>query len=325
MTEDSTSYEAAKKKVALAEIPLGKIAFRGPDRHLFLNGLLTNDIKNLPQGQGLLACLLTPKGKLIAHLFLYHQGTQHLALQVPQVTSSIMTTLSKSIVLTQTTMEDITSLWKSLYVVGPLTQNFLDNALSPFPVLALYGCAQITWQGEPILLFSYPLYHPEGILLLSSPLLFQKIKSHLLGTGKTEIPWLDSSALETLRVEAGVVLQDVDTDPETFPLEVGLEGAISFSKGCYMGQETMSRIKNLGHVNRHLVGLKMKNPVSVGSIVLWEKEPVGKITSLVYSPHLQANLGLAMIPTHRSSPGTRLKVFSSNREETVEVVSLPLL
>jgi folate-binding protein YgfZ len=135
---------------------------------------------------------------------------------------------------------------------------------------------------------------------------------------------MGSDTVEVLRIEAGVPAVGVDTDDETLPPELPLEHAISFTKGCYMGQETAARIKNFGHINRKLVGLKLKELASPQASVLFEGELIGKITSIIESPKLEAFLALGLVRREQSNPGTRVSVAQNDRILSAEVVGIPL-
>jgi folate-binding protein YgfZ len=127
---------------------------------------------------------------------------------------------------------------------------------------------------------------------------------------------------ETLRIETGWPELGVDMDADTYPAEAGLEKAVSYTKGCYLGQETTTRLKTQGKPKDKMVGLRIDGTVTPGAAVVSEGQPAGKITSV--SPwDFDGALALATVPFSLSSPGTRLKVLSDKTERPAEVVSLP--
>jgi folate-binding protein YgfZ len=133
-----------------------------------------------------------------------------------------------------------------------------------------------------------------------------------------------NDAFTGARVEAGVPLFGIDFDEQNFPQEVGRDReAISFTKGCYLGQETVARIDALGHVNQRLVGVRFSGTIlpDVGTELLHSGKKVGQITSVAYSPRLNAPLALAMVRRETNSPGTRLE----SGLRPCEVVSLPIV
>lgn len=126
-----------------------------------------------------------------------------------------------------------------------------------------------------------------------------------------------------LRIEAGLPLAGVDYGEGTLPQELSRDArAISFTKGCYLGQETVARIDAVGHVNKKLVGVKftIASPPSIDAELQKDEKPVGAITSLTYSPVLDAWLGLALVRRGSNEPGTKLDCGG----EEAEVVALPV-
>jgi len=320
------AYEAAKHKAALIDVSAwGKLAFRGQDCKKFLHGLLTNDIQSLKQGQGLATCILTPKGKLIADFALYDLGENLLSIQLPQATGGIISTLSKPLVLSQTTIEDITRQWAAFLIIGPETTNILKDILDVREILVNYACAQFKWDKESLLALSYPVLAQEGILLLTNPNKAEKLRAHLMKQGHTfGLESIGSDTLEVLRIEAGVPALGVDTDEDTLPLELPLENTISFTKGCYMGQETTARIKNFGHVNRKWIGLKAQADVRTPADVFVDDKFIGKITSATQSPRLKATLGLGFLRSEYAVPGTKVLLKYDGWECPAEIAAIPI-
>jgi folate-binding protein YgfZ len=135
-------------------------------------------------------------------------------------------------------------------------------------------------------------------------------------------------ALNVLRVEAGIPWYGIDMDPSRIVLEVGLDDAISTTKGCYLGQEVVERASARGHVNRRLTGLRMDTAVvpPPGATVRSDGRDVGVVTSAVDSPALGRPVALAYIRRELLSPGTRVEVGdpgSAGPVLTAEVTSLP--
>ena len=259
--------------------------FRGADRKKFLNGLVSNDVAGLAPGQGLSACLLTPKGKLLADFELYDRPDYLLALVPRRAARNFTAAISKRIVLSETKMEDITGEYSLFLVLNA------PSAAGDFPYdrFGVPGFFRLIPRGQKIL----PEAKPVGV-----------------------------QTIEVLRVEQGLPAFGVDMDEDSLPLEARLEDAISFTKGCYMGQETVARIHNLGHVNKILVGLKCSGPVAPGSVVFSDGAEVGRATSAAFSPRFGCTLALATVKTSHSAPGTRL-IVGSGEGIRAEVVVLP--
>ncbi|MBI4051260.1 MAG: aminomethyl transferase family protein [Elusimicrobia bacterium] len=313
--------------VAIADLShLGKVVFKGPDSQKFLNGLLTNDIKNLQPNQGLPTCLLTPQGKLVAYFWLYRRKEDFIVLHPLQTTAVLLDALSQYTPLSQTVMEDVGETLGAFYSMGPQAGAFLEKLLDLSLPKEGVWCSEVHWNEVQLYVLSYPAYASDGLLLLFPASLSDQLLERVAETGKPyDVQMAGPEMLEVLRVESGIPMVGVDTDADTFPLEVNLESAVSFTKGCYLGQEIIARIKNMGHVNRKLVGLKMDEKPTPGSVVLLEGQPVGKITSVVESSGLKAFLALATVRLECSQPGTVLGVAFEDGKRMAEVVSLPLL
>ena len=310
---NAQAYAAARHRAAVADISdWGKILYRGADRRKALHGLFSADLLRLEPGHGLLSCVLTPKGKLVADFALYDLGDEFLSLQLPQATERIAEALKKPLMLSETMIEDRSRAWAALLIVGPQTPKVLEQQLGVRP-LGAYECGRADWQGQPLIVASYPRFALDGAIVITDHK--ERLETAL------DLETIDEETLETLRVEAGVPAVGVDTDDETLPLELPLEPAIDFEKGCYMGQETTARMKNFGHANRALVGLKLEKPAEPGAPVLFEDKQIGRLTSIVQSPAVKGFLGLATIRKEHRATGTRLEVEGA---ATAEIVALPL-
>src|SRR5438093_1374933 len=131
--------------------------------------------------------------------------------------------------------------------------------------------------------------------------------------------------LDTVRIEAGIPVFGRDMTEETIPLEANLEAALSYTKGCYIGQEVIARIEARGHVNRKLVGLLLSGarlPESGAKIVSPQRE-VGWITSATYSPARQQNIALGYVRREVLTPGTPLQVHTDGITLSATVEDLP--
>jgi folate-binding protein YgfZ len=133
-----------------------------------------------------------------------------------------------------------------------------------------------------------------------------------------------TTALEALRVEAGLPRFGPDFGPDNFPQETGIEEAVSYTKGCYLGQEVVARIHYRGGVQRRLVGLRFagSEPPSRGAKLLYEGREAGTVGTALHSPALAAAIGLAIVHNRAAEPGTRLQMEGG---ESAEVSALPFV
>lgn len=318
------AYEAAHREVAFADVSdWGKLAFRGSDAKKFLHGLLTNDIQNLSSGQGLHTCILTPKGKLVADFALYDTGEELLSIQLPLATSRILEALSKPLILSETTLQDVSKQWSAVLLIGPRTAEVLRDILGA-KALNAFSCAKIQ-QGHAWHLLSYPRYSGQGTLILFNEIYGRQLRSDLIKySGLNESDYLDPATLEVLRIEAGIPALGIDNDENALPLEFPFEDAISFTKGCYMGQETTARIKNFGHVNRKWAGFKIGGKITIPAEVFLDGKSIGKVTSAIESPKLGARLGVGLIHADKAIPGTKVAIRDAYKEFSAELVAVPV-
>ncbi|MBI3551660.1 MAG: folate-binding protein YgfZ [Elusimicrobia bacterium] len=298
-------YRAFEDSCALVDLPWSIFEINGPDSRKFLNGLVTNDVAKLESAKAMAACLLTPKGMLRAHFLLYDSGQAILALCPAESASNFAETMKKMIVLSESKFEDAGSRLGCLLAAGPSTEKVLGlsaglaAALVPWPRLSP-DCKLIVYEKS----------RREGLL----------DSLHAAGAAAA-----GPEAFNVWRVERGLPIYGIDMGEDTIPLEARLEDAISFDKGCYMGQETISRVHNLGHLNKVLVQLKVTAAElpAAGSAVLAEGKEVGKVTSAAVSPNFGGILALATVRLEHSKPGTVLGVASGRGSHRAQVVSSP--
>lgn len=283
-----------------------KFRVTGKDRTRFLNGQLTNDILGLHPGSAIYACALTAKGKLCADLFVATTEENHYLDTESVLRESLAARLEKYIIADDVTLEDVTDQFGLVHLIdsqGP--EAFAD--LEVFQNLS-------TRFGQP----GFDLWFPVG----QADSVFERLQQHPI----------DAEALETLRIEQGIARWGAELSENVLPNEADLaKRAISYTKGCYLGQEVISRIKSLGHVNRHLRGLLPAGDLSVqvGDKLVDATEAgkeVGFITSVGQSRSLGRPIALGYIKRGFDVPGSTLQVRRNNTLiGSLQVCSLPFI
>jgi folate-binding protein YgfZ len=299
------AYEAARRGLAFRRRhERGAIHVTGADRLEWLNGLLTNDLKPLTGGGSCYAAWLTPQGRMITDLIVVETGGETW-LDVPAPLAPALTErLDRLIFAENVRVEDVSQRLTSVGVYGPGTGGFLngvtdDGTVARAPAIAS-GLAGV-----------------HVYLLPARAAGLEEALSHSGG-----IP-LDDEIAAVLRVEAGVPEFLVDMGEETIPLEAGLDEALSQTKGCYVGQEIIVRIRDRAHgrVARRLVGLSVlaeavpRAPLEVRS----DGRAAGRLTSAVFSPMLQRPIALATLLREFIEPGTGVTL-----EDGTAAVVVPL-
>jgi folate-binding protein YgfZ len=278
----------------------------GADRVNLLHSFTTSDVKKLPAGRGCEAFVTTPQGKTLSHVWLLVREDAVLLVTTPGQAATLIGHLQRYIVSEDVTLRDLSDERGVLLVAGARAADVLravSGQAAPADVLAL---AAVRIADRPALLVRIELTQPDSFLVLTALVDVSTIDAELVAAGASRV---SRPAVEIARLEAGVPLFGQDITAENLPQEIGRDKqAISFTKGCYLGQETVARIDALGHVNRQLVGLRFEGEVvpSAGELLLAEGKEVGQVTSAAWSPKFNAGLALALVRRQQTKAGTRL-------------------
>lgn len=313
---NSHSYKAAVENVALADLSHhARWIVKGADASRFIHGQCTNDVNRLEVGQGCYACFLTIKGKVRGDAIIYRLR-DGLGIECdPGHAEALKLSLERFIIADDVQIEDVTPVIKQGCVIGPKAAAFLK---SHFPDVnlptAMYQCAfqKGDWAGDVGICLTHRADVPCIELFAAVPD-FETLWSRWL----TLAPVLDSPTLEVLRVEAGIPKFGVDMDENTIPIETGLESrAISYTKGCYIGQEVISRIHSLGHVNRHLAKLRLSSVElpKPGDKIQFDGKDIGQVTSAVQSSRYGLGLALGYVRREHVKSGTKLSINNQSAE-----------
>ena len=138
---------------------------------------------------------------------------------------------------------------------------------------------------------------------------------------------MGTDAVETLRIEAGIARYGIDMDETNVVTETNLDDAVSFTKGCYIGQEIIARIKYRGHVAKKLTGLVFDGEVALqaGTRILSDGKDIGRLTSSAFSPRLSRTVALGYVKYDYLQPGTGVKVISAETELAAAIADLPFI
>ncbi|MGH9403618.1 MAG: aminomethyltransferase family protein [Terriglobia bacterium] len=297
---------------------------KGSDRTRFLHSMTTNDVKGLAPGRGLYATLLDVRGHILADLEIYCEEDQFLISTDADLIEKVLSTLGKYNIGGRVPLDRLPL--AALSVEGPKSGELLRGDLQgPLPGPGEFSAT--TFLGQPLRVMRNGSTGEEGYELWAPPEALEPLRSALLEKGRAQglVP-CGSRALETLRIEAGIPKYGSELAEDTLPLEAGLDGellkAVSFTKGCYIGQEIVERARSRGRVNWRLLGLFVETPEAPapGEKVLKEGNPVGEITSACVSPALGRTLAMAYLRREVADPGTSLALASG---AGAEVTTLP--
>jgi tRNA-modifying protein YgfZ len=319
------AYEAARRRVASIDrsSSRGRIVLSGVDRRSFLQGLLTNDIAALAPGQGCYSAYLTPQGRMITDLHVYELGDMILLTMEGDVKDTLMAKLDQMIFSEDVQLGDVTATFAQIALLGPQAAPVLSSLLADVPPERLAGLptdgnARASYRGEPVIVTRIVDAGEAGYDVFVDRDKASSFVSVLTDAGVVPV---DKATAEAIRIEGGIPRFHQDMDEGTIPLEAGIESrAISFTKGCYVGQEVVIRVLHRGHgrVVRKLVGLTFSNSETppAGAPVQGADREIGHVTSSAFSPALQRPIAFAYVHRDFIAPGTVVSVNGANAEVT---------
>ena len=309
----SPGYAALTQGCALIDrSERGKLALSGVEAAAFLNGQVSNDVEALEPGEGCYATFLTPKGKMLGDLRVLATPGE-LLLDTERVSLQALFdlirrgTIGWAAELHKRTLE--TAL---LSLAGPRARELAGAAEAGLPE-AEHAHREARLAGAPVRLVTTA----DGVDVLCAAGDARAVSDALVGAGATVV---DEAAAEIARIEVGRPRYGIDLDDTTIPQEAGLnDRAVSFTKGCYIGQETVARLHWRGKPNRHLRGLRLSAPVATGTPLRLGEKDVGRVGSAGLSP-VHGPIALALV-RREAQPGAVLAAGDDGT--TAEVVELP--
>ena len=311
----NAEYRAARESVALFDANWhATLTLSGPDRVRYLNAIVTNDIKSLSEGSGTLALLLNPQGHILAELEIYALKEKLLVRTHASVREKIIQVLDKFIIMDDVTLEDASDQLSSLALEGPQAATIIAQSTG----LSLEGFSEmahveVVIDGVPCHLirrshFSRPSSKSMGAEIIAPreklAIIWQNLRT---ATHAQHGAPIGMEALNALRLEAGIPCFPADFNDTVIPHEAALEAThISFTKGCYTGQEIVERVRSRGHVNRRRVQLKFANqaPPARATRLRADGNEVGLVTSAAFSPSAGTAIGMGYIRREHNSPGS---------------------
>ena len=288
----------------------GRLAVTGTDRRSFLHGQITQDVEGLEPGHGRYAALLTHKGKMLSDLRVLDLGDELLLSCERAGLQELFNMIRRYKLGADVELHKRTMEMGELSLIGPHARRVAGaEALGPEEhdnVRARIGAHDAVLVATDV-----------GVDVFCDAEATDGVRGALLAAGAAEV---GEAAAEVVRIESGRPRYGVDLDANVIPQEAGLnERAVSFTKGCYVGQETVARLFYRGKPNRHLRGLKLSAPAAAGTPLRLGEKEVGRLTSVADSP-AHGPIGLALV-RRQAEPGATLA--AGDGDVTAEVVELP--
>jgi aminomethyltransferase len=296
-----------------------KVRLTGSDRMRWLNGMVTNNIRDLGQGQGVYAFLLNPQGHILGDLYAYNRG-ETLILDTDEAQlEKLLATFDHYIIMDDVEVEDVSANLAAVGISGPKSQTTLRAAGFVLPSAEPLQFFDIAWQGVTVTVVRGDNPAVESYELWLDPAQIGLAQQAISAAGAKPV---SDAALDLLRIAAGIPRYGQDIRERDLPQETGQQRALHFSKGCYIGQEIVERIRSRGAVHRNFTGFRVQGELPApGAKIECEGKEVGEITSSASLPAKTGAMPVALgyLRREASLPGKQLLAAGSQ----LAVAALP--
>jgi folate-binding protein YgfZ len=328
-SDTAAEYAAVRSAVGFIDLGhRGLLQLTGADRGSFLQGMVSNDVKALKPGAGQYATVLNQQGKVLADVHVLCSDNSFY-LDLWEVTKDkISEHLNRYLVADEVEIADRTDEYGIISLQGPRAEDCLRRIVgqSDLPGVSM-AHRMVKIDDAQVCVVCATSTGETGFDLIIPRSHLKNTAQKLTEAGKEfSGAWIGEEAHNILRIEAGIPRYGIDFTEDNLLLEVGLDQAVSFTKGCYLGQEVVERIRSRGHVNKKLVGLIFdgREPASRGDVLSADK-PVGTITSSVFSPALSKPIALGYVHKDYWSSDTSLSVSHDGGSLDAKVAALPFV
>lgn len=316
-------YRALTTAVGMSELAgRSRIELRGADRARFLHSFCTNDVQRLSPGLGCEAFLTNHQGKIVGHVFIFCDADALVLDAVAGQSAALIAHLDRFVISDDVTFHDLTDATGELLVAGPGAPDIVNQVFGGQTPVNLWDHVHSTVEGQSVRITRADFLLPANFFVTCARDGIAAVQEMLKQAGAAVC---EVAAVEAVRLESGTPLFGRDITEENLPQEIRRDAqAISFTKGCYLGQETVARIDAMGHVNRLLAGVRFIEPGAsvppAGTELRSGDKVVGRVTSSTWSPRLEQPLAMALLRRTTASAGSKLESSTG----PVEVVTLPL-
>ena len=301
------SYQALTAGCGVADLySRSRVELAGADRMQFLHSYCTADIRRLSVGEGCESFLTNHQGKTVGYVYVRVQADALVLDTAPGQSGKIIQHLDRFVISDRVEFRDLTPATGELLVAGKDAPRLLAELGTGDLLAELWQHKFLSITGKRVVLQKVDYAGGDSYSLTTAAEDLPTVQQALTTAGAV---FCEATAVEAARIEAGVPLFGTDITDENLPQEIGRDKqAISFTKGCYLGQETVARIDAMGHVNRLLVRVQFSSAEvpSSGLELSAAGKPIGKVTSATWSPQLGRPLALALLRRTSAAPGTKL-------------------
>ena len=325
----STEYAAVRDDSAgvINLSTRGRLLVSGSEAVMFLNGLITNDMKTLAVNSWMPAVFPNVQGRLIAAVRIIHRENGFLIDTESTSLETIAKLLGRFTLAGDFRVQDVTSETAMLSVQGRKAERVIGQTLGETAANAPRAEVVTTQlkNGADVTVIRATHTGEDGFDLLVDAKRAAGLRDLLIEGGAQPF---GSEIAEVLRIEAGIPRFGIDMDETRVVTETNLDEAVSFTKGCYIGQEIIARIKYRGHVAKKLTGVLLKEDGAIergARILSTDEKEIGAITSSTVSPRLKHTIALAYVKYDYLETGTKVKVVSAEQEYPAVVTELPFV
>ncbi|MCM3874621.1 MAG: aminomethyltransferase family protein [Pyrinomonadaceae bacterium] len=315
--------------------PRGRFQVSGSEAVQFLNGLITNDMKTLGENRWMPAAFPSVQGRLIASVRVVRKpddatGKKPVPVFLidtePATSVAVFKTIERFTLAGDFHVVDLTSQTALMSLQGKRAHDVIRSVTGDSACeLSAHGGSQVEWQQTSLTVLRATHTAEDGFDIFVSAAQATSLWGAFVQAGATPV---GQDALDRLRIEAGVPRYGTDMDETNVVTETNLDEAVSYTKGCYIGQEIIARIKYRGHVAKKLVGLVFDRGRKIDKdaiIKSTDDKEIGRITSHTLSPHLGNTIALGYVKYDYLAPGTEVRVTSSQGDLQAKVVELPFV
>jgi folate-binding protein YgfZ len=298
----------------------GRLRVSGSEATMFLNGLITNDMKTLAENRWMPAAFPTVQGRLIGAVRVVRLKDAFVIDTDAESHEAVLKTVSRFTLAGDFHVKDLTSETALLSVQGKraveVVEKVLKTSVSDLP---RDGVLETNWQNTPVTIIRATHTAEDGFDILIDSTQGAQLRQALIDADAQVV---SPDVFEVLRIEAGIARFGHDVDETNVVTETNLDDAVSYTKGCYVGQEIIVRIKHRGHVAKKLTGLRFQTEkrIEPGTIIKSsDGKEIGKLTSTAFSPKLEATIGLGYVRYEFLNPGTTVVIEPEIQATTAEL------
>lgn len=303
-------FVALKSTCGVYELPeRAKIKLTGSDRVRWLNGMVTNNVRDLATGHGAYAFLLNPQGHILGDMTAYNRS-DHLLLESDRTqTEKLLSTFDHYIIMDDVEVANVAEQWATIGVTGPKSAGVLKAAGIELQELQLLEIAEVSWQGSKSSVIRGNDEKYSSYTIWIAPEHAVALRQSFVNAGAVLV---GHNALEIYRIALGVPRYGQDIRERDLPQETEQARALNFNKGCYVGQEIVERIRSRGNVHRKFTGFRLSGAACApGTKIQVQGKDVGEVTSSVAVPASDGEHSVALGYVRRELAGKEVEIGGS--------------